>query len=110
MSEQLTPTENYKNYMKVMNAFEITEELQKIQSIHHSLNESNPMTYVILLETNRKWFSPSQIQWIEDRLHNLREKEDKSLQTSLEKLDVELASAGIKDKSTDHGELKIIDE
>jgi hypothetical protein len=108
MSE--TPTENYKNYMKVMNAFEITEELQKIQAIHHSLNESNPMSYVILLETNRKWFTASQIQWIEDRLHNLREKEEQSLQTSLEGLNVELAQAGILDKMCEHGEVKQISE
>ena len=95
--------ENYKNYMKLMDAFSITEELQKINAIHHSLDEKNPMTYVILLETNRKHFTPSQIQWIEDRLHNLREKEEQSLQTSLQGLNVELAQVGILEKSSDHG-------
>jgi hypothetical protein len=108
MSE--TPMENYKNYMKIMDAFTITEELAKIQAIHHSLNESNPMTYIILLETNRKHFTPSQIQWIEDRLHNLKAQENESLQNSLQNIDVELAAAGILSKMCDHGEMKRISE
>jgi len=105
-----TPMENYKNYMKVMDAFTITEELQKINAIHHSLDEKNPMSYVILLETNRKHFTPSQIQWIEDRLHNLKAREDESLQTSLQNIDVELAEAPILDKMCEHGEVKQISE
>ena len=55
MSE--TPMENYKNYMKIMDSFTINEELQKINAIHSSLDEQNPITYAILLDSNRKWFT-----------------------------------------------------
>ena len=41
MSE-LTPTENYKNYVKLMDSMTIQEELAKINAIHYSLNETNP--------------------------------------------------------------------
>jgi hypothetical protein len=100
-----TPQKNYENYVKLMDSFTITEELEKINALHHSLNEKNIMTYVILLETNRKRFTPSQIKWIEDRIDILREKERQAFEKSLEHVDIELASKPILDKSSNTGEI-----
>jgi dihydroneopterin aldolase len=101
MSE--TPMKNYENYVKLMDSMTINEELQKINAIHHSLNETNYITYAILLETNRKWFTASQILWIEERIANLQNQQKQNLQKSLESRDVELAKVGILEKSSDVG-------
>lgn len=103
MSEQLTPMENYKNYVKLMDSFQITEELQKINAIHSSLDEHNPITYVILRETNRKYFTPSQIQWLDQQIDRLHERSRRSFEQSLENVDVELAKESILNKSTGGG-------
>ena len=108
MSE--TPMENYKNYVKLMDSFTINEELQKINAIHYSLDEQNPITYAILLDSNRKWFTPSQIEWINQRISSLHQKQEQSLQMSLQSIDVELAEAPILHKSSDQGEMKRISE
>ena len=104
MSE--TPMENYKNYVKLMDSFTINEELQKINAIHYSLDEQNPITYAILLDSNRKWFTPSQIEWINQRISSLHQKQEQSLQMSLQSIDVELAAAPISEKMREHGEVK----
>jgi hypothetical protein len=104
MSE--TPMENYKNYMKLMDSFEITEELHKINAIHASLDEYNPMTYIILRETNRKHFTPSQILWLDQQIDRLHERSRLSFEQSLENVDVELAKESILNKSSDLGEVK----
>ena len=101
MSE--TPMENYKNYVKLMDSYCINEELAKINAIHHSLDEFNPMTYVILRETNRAKFTPSQIQWLDHQIDKLHERNRHSFEKSLQNVDIELASAGILEKSSDHG-------
>jgi len=101
-----TPQKNYENYMKLMDSFTITEELEKINALHHSLNEKNIMTYLILLETHRKRFTPSQIKWIEERMDILREKERQAFEKSLEHVDIELASKPILEKSSDTGIVK----
>lgn len=100
--------ENYKNYVKLMDTMTINDELAKINAIHPSLNELNPMTYVILLETNRKWFTESQVEWINQRIHSLQQKTEHSLQMSLRSIDEDLAAASILDKSCDHGEVKSV--
>lgn len=104
MSE--TPMENYNNYMKLMDSMTINEELQKINAIHPSLDENNYITYVILLDSNRKWFTPSQVEWIYQRIANLQAKQQQSLQMSLEKVDLELAAEPILNKMCEHGEVK----
>lgn len=106
MSE--TPIENYNNYVKLMDSMTINEELQKIQNIHHSLDEKNPITYAILLETNRKWFTPSQITWIHERIAYLQHQQKHSVEKSLESIDPDLAVAPILSKSSDVGEMKIV--
>jgi len=107
MSE--TPMENYNNYMKLMDSFQITEELHKIQAIHSSLDEKNPMTYIILRETNRKWFTPSQIQWLDQQIDRLHETTRRNFEQSLDGVDVQLAKESILNKSSDHGEMKRIE-
>lgn len=101
MSE--TPMKNYENYVKLMDSFQITEELQKINAIHSSLDEHNPITYVILRETNRKYFTPSQIQWLDQQIDRLHERSRRSFEQSLENVDVELAKESILNKSIDLG-------
>jgi len=108
MSE--TPIQNYKNYVRLMDEMTINEELQKINAIHYSLDENNYLTYVILLETNRKWFTTSQIEWIYQRIANLQQRQSNSVELSLQNIDVELAKASIIEKSSDHGEMKRISE
>jgi len=105
MSE--TPMENYKNYIKLMDEFTINEELQKINAIHHSLDEFNPMTYVILRETNRAKFTPSQIQWLDHQIDRLHERSRQSFEKSLQNVDIELASVGILEKSSEHGTKRV---
>lgn len=109
MSE-LSPIENYKNYVKLMDSMSINEELQKIQNIHHSLDDKNPITYTILLETNRKWFTPSQITWIHERIVYLQHQQKHNIEKSLEPLDPELLVAPILSKSSDVGEMKNIEQ
>lgn len=108
MSE--TPIENYKNYVKLMDSMTINEELQKIQNIHHSLDDKNPITYAILLETNRKWFTPSQITWIHERIAYLQHQQKHSVEKTLESIDSDLAVAPILSKSSDVGEMKIVEQ
>lgn len=108
MSE--TPIENYNNYVKLMDSMTINEELQKIQNIHHSLDDKNPITYAILLETNRKWFTPSQIKWIHERIVYLQNQQKQNVDKTLEPLDKELLVAPIFSKSTDVGEMKIVEQ
>ena len=93
-----------------MDSFTINEELQKINAIHPSLDENNYITYVILLDSNRKWFTQSQVDWIYQRIANLQAKQQQSLQMSLEKIDLELAAAPISEKMCEHGEVKQISE
>lgn len=109
MSEQLTPTDHYNQYVNLMNSYCINEELAKINAIHHSLDEHNPMTYIILRETNRAKFTQSQIQWLDHQIDRLHERSRQSFEKSLQNIDVELASAGIHDKSSDQGEMKRLD-
>lgn len=89
-----------------MDELDIHDELLKINNIHHSLNESNIMTYVILKETNKSKFSEAQIQWINDRIDALHEKQRKSTEDSLANIDVELAKKPLSDKTTDSGYMR----
>lgn len=98
--------ENYKEYIQLMDSMTIHEELQKINAIHHSLNETNPMTYVILRETHKSKWTPSQLEWLDNQIDRLQESIRQNFENSLQSVDVELAKASIFDKSSDQGELK----
>ena len=86
-----------------MDEFDIQEELLKINSIHSSLNENNIMTFVILLETNRKRFNENQIIWIENRIDKLQKKEQIKINNSLEHLDIDVLTKPILQKSSEFG-------
>lgn len=105
MSE-ISPIENYTNYIKLMDTMSVFDELKKINNIHHSLDEDNVMTYVILRETNKDKFTPLQIEWINNRIDELNENHRKAFENSLSNIDVELAKASILSKSSDRGEEK----
>jgi len=82
-----------------MDTVEINEELKKVNAIHGSLDETNPMTFVILLETNRTRFNQAQIQWIEEMILILVDKQKKRIDLSLSNIDIELAKTPILEKS-----------
>jgi len=87
-----------------MDELDIYEELQKINSIHHSLDEKNVMTYCILRESNRARFSDAQIKWINNRIDLLHDKQRKITEDGLANVDIELASKPLLEKYTDIGE------
>ena len=98
--------ENYQNYIQLMNSMTIHEELQKINAIHHSLNESNPITYVILRETHKSKWTPSQLEWLDNQIDRLQNSIRENFEKSLTGVDVELAKTSILDKSSDQGEVR----
>jgi len=87
------------DYTNIMDTVEINEELKKVNAIHGSLDETNPMTFVILLETNRTRFNQAQIQWIEEMILILVDKQKKRIDLSLSNIDIELAKTPILEKS-----------
>jgi hypothetical protein len=89
-----------------MDELDIYEELQKINSLHHSLDEKNVMTYCILRESNRARFSDAQIKWINDRIDSLHERQRQALENSLQNVDVELAKSPLSDKTESFGVLR----
>lgn len=93
------------DYTNIMDTVEVNEELKKIYAIHHSLDETNPMTFVILLETNRTRFNSEQIKWIEEMIRILVEKQKKRVAATLEAIDVDLARTSILEKSESFGSL-----
>jgi len=95
------------DYTNIMDTVEINEELKKVTAIHGSLDETNPMTFVILLETNRTRFNQAQILWIEDMIRILVDKQKKRVDLSLANIDVDLAKTPILEKSDTFGTLKI---
>jgi len=89
-----------------MDSLDITSELNKINAIHSSLNEHNPLTYIIFMEGNREHLSDAQIEWIEERITKLENKESHLLEKSLSKIDVGLAMAPLSSKMEEHGVMK----
>lgn len=109
MSEQIkepTPIEHYQNYRRIMDETDIHEELMKINNIHHSLDATSIMTYVILRETHKSRFTDSQIQWINDKIDSLHEKQRQATENSLKHVDLELARMPLSSKISDVGELR----
>ena len=84
----------------------INDELMKINNIHSSLNSTCIMTYIILRETHKSKFNEAQIQWINDRIDLLEEKNRQTTEDGLAHVDLELAKMPLLSKCTDYGELK----
>lgn len=89
-----------------MNELDIHDELLKINNIHHSLNETNIMTYIILLETNKSKLSQGQILWINSRIESLNQKQKQATDDSLSNIDVEVAKMPLHTKTSDSGYIR----
>lgn len=86
-----------------MDSIEINSELKKINNIHHSLDETNVMTYLIFLENFRSKLSAAQIQWIDDKIDRLTDKTRVEYENSLVNIDVELAKQPLVEKTEEYG-------
>ena len=92
-----------------MDSIEITTELNKVNAIHSSLDETNPITYIIFQETFREKLSEAQHAWLDMKIYELNHKATTKLEMVKSNIDVGLAMADIRDKFTDHGIMKQVD-
>ena len=92
-----------------MDSIEITTELNKVNAIHSSLDETNPITYIIFQETFREKLSEAQHAWLDMKIYELNHKATTKLEMVKSNIDVGLAMADIRDKFTDHGFMKQVD-
>jgi len=86
-----------------MDTIEINTELGKINRLHHSLDENNIMTYIIFLESNRVRLSNAQIDWINDKIDRLTEKQRQQVEASCSNINVDLARTPLLEKVEDVG-------
>jgi len=86
-----------------MDTIEINTELEKINKLHHSLDENNIMTFIIFLESNRTRLSEAQIGWVNDKIDRLTEQHRQRLESSCSNIDVELARKPLLEKGEDIG-------
>ena len=91
-----------------MDEMEINDALMKINNIHSSLNSTCIMTYIILRETHKSKFNEAQLEWIQQRIDLLEEKNRKQVEDSLSHIDLELAKMPLSMKTSDVGECKQI--
>lgn len=54
-----------KEEIEPMDELEIEEELLRIQNIHESFDEYNPITYAIMLHSNKERLNRGQINYLE---------------------------------------------
>ena len=73
---------------------------------HHSLDETNPMTYIIFLETYRARLNAAQVKWLDNKIDNLTEQQRQTVENGMENIDVELATKPITEKMEDTGLLR----
>lgn len=86
-----------------MDSIEITTELNKINRIHRSLDETNPITYIIFQETFRDKLSDSQMQWLDYKVCDLNHKLNMNFHKQLSNYDMGLMLAPILDKTEESG-------
>jgi hypothetical protein len=92
-----------------MDSISITTELNKINRVHSSLDESNPITYIIFQESFREQLSESQHAWLDMKVYELNHKLTTKLEMVKSNIDVGLAMADIRQKFSDHGIMKQVD-
>lgn len=92
-----------------MDSIEITTELNKINRIHSSLDETNPITYIIFQETFRENLSDAQHGWLDMKIYELNHKATTKFEMVKSNMDVGLAMADIRDKFSDQGVMKQLD-
>jgi hypothetical protein len=88
-----------------MDSIEITTELNKINSIHSSLNETNPMTYIIFLESYRAKLTDSQIEWLDNKIDKLTQKTSELVDLAMSNIDIGVAMQPLLSKTSDTGYL-----
>jgi hypothetical protein len=88
-----------------MDSIEITTELNKINALHSSLNETNPMTYIIFLESYRAKLTDLQIEWLDNKIETLTQKTSELVDLSMSNIDIGLALQPITSKTCDTGYL-----
>jgi hypothetical protein len=88
-----------------MDSIEITTELNKINALHSSLNETNPMTYIIFLESYRAKLTDLQIEWLDNKIETLTQKTSEMVDLSMSNIDIGLALQPITSKTSDTGYL-----
>ena len=68
-----------------MDDFEIEQELLEIQDIHESFDTENPITFVLLLQRCKDKLNKKQIKYIENKIQQLKIKQQKIANKWLEK-------------------------
>ena len=86
-----------------MNTEDININLEKIHAIHSSLNETNPQTFIIFLETYRNSLNPAQIAWIDNRIDQLTERTSSTIALTMNNIDIALAMSPLFEKSCEQG-------
>lgn len=89
-----------------MDSIQINTELNKIQQIHSSFDETNPLTYVIFQATFKDRLSPAQNEWLENKIQSLNRDIDAKISEFQSTIDVELAKAPLLEKMEVEGQLK----
>lgn len=60
-----------------LDQLEIEEQLLQIQNIHESFDEKNPLTYSIMLNTNRNRLNEGQIRYLEMMINKFTQRHQK---------------------------------
>jgi hypothetical protein len=92
-----------------MDSIEITTELNKVNAIHSSLDETNPLTYIIFQETFREKLTEAQHAWLDMKIYELNHKATTKFEMVKSNIDVGLAMADIRTKFDDVGIMKQVD-
>jgi hypothetical protein len=86
-----------------MDSISIQTELLKLNKLHDSFTEHNPMTYVIFFETFRQRLSSAQIEMIEAKITELDNKHNQQMEELKTKIDYDLFCAPLSEKMSDTG-------
>lgn len=89
-----------------MDSVEITTELNKINRVHSSLDETNPITYIIFQETFRDKLNASQHEWIDFKVADLNHKLNETVHKQMSNIDMGVALASLSDKTEESGTLR----
>jgi hypothetical protein len=89
-----------------MDSIEITTELNKINRIHQSLNETNPITYIIFQETFRDKLTDRQHEWLDYKVTDLNHKLNMNFHQQMSNYDMGLMMAPILEKSEEFGTMR----
>ena len=90
-----------------MNSITITTELNKINRVHSSLDECNPITYIIFQETFRDRLSPLQMDWLDAKITSLNQDIQDKVRHFQDNIDIGLAMLPITSKTEDTGTMVV---